>query len=112
MAKQQPHDYYPGMEFPDYEYREFPKMVHPHGVGAKDAAGKLIPGIVVNDQAEEDAVMTTKEAPEREDEVRARLWEIAEIFDIKVDKKWSIPRQREAITAGGGDPDLDPRSAT
>lgn len=110
------HPRYAAMEFPDYEYREYPLMVYP---GAADQAkpygknGKPLAGIVVNNEAEyrealgldadkgatapetvEDKGVTRLKTPEDE---RADLLAEAETAGVQVDKRWSAARIQDAI---------------
>lgn len=74
------------MEFPDYEFVEFPKWVTP-------ADGKAV---LVQTEAEEAAVMGGEEIV-REDDVRADLVAEATLKAVKFDKRWSLERIRNAI---------------
>lgn len=121
MAKEHPR--YANMEWPEYEYREYPKMVYP---GAKnpakpyDAKGRPLRGILVKDEAEEAEVMgepapQQEREPEREtgrlvptgsanverlktpEDEKAELIERAGVLGVQIDKRWSIAKIQDAI---------------
>lgn len=102
------HPLYTGMVFPDYEYREYPKMVYPKGIDAKDDKGKPIPGIVVNNDEEEARVMNTGTPPVREADEIVRLTTLADVKGVQIDKRWGVAKLTAAIEAAGEDPTLDP----
>lgn len=92
--------HYNGMEFPEYEFREYPKWVYPKGTGK--------PGIVVANEDEEVAAMKTGVAPVREADEIKRLIGVADVKGVSVDKTWGVAKLTAAIEAAGFDPALDP----
>jgi len=114
------------MEWPDYEFQEYPKMVYP---GAKDqnkpyvtkpgrAFGKPLGGILVNNEEEErqalslpdeddDSLIETGAPGTRrlvtEDDERTALIERADVLGVQVDKRWSTARLTAAIEAAQGE---------
>ena len=98
-------------EFPDYEYREYPKMVYP---GTKDGKpevngkGQAKKGVVVNNEAEEAEAMSTGETPVREGDEQARLQKLCEINGVQFDKRWGAPKLTKALTEAGHDPTANP----
>jgi hypothetical protein len=89
---------YHNMEFPQYEYHEFPKWVkHP-------VDGKLH---LVHDEREEGTILAAKPLIRDEDE-RARLIKVAEIKGVTVDKRWNAEKLSRAITDAGFDAALNP----
>lgn len=101
----------PPIEFPDYEYSEYPKMVYPGSADGKpkyNGRGQAEEGVIVNSAAEEAEVMSTGEAPVREEDEQARLQVICENLGVKFDKRWGAARLVKAITEAGGDPNQDP----
>lgn len=116
VIKQLPTTVFDRMEFPDYEYQEFPMAV-PYVNGAVqknpyDARGKSHPVVMVNSQEEYDALVggEAKVVPvnpeaaagpsrvETEDDERAALLVRAGQLGIKVDGRWSIERIEKAIS--------------
>lgn len=116
MAREHPR--YADMEFPDYEFREYPKMVYP---GAKDPAkpydgkGRPLRGIQVANEEEERQALgladdgdapkptlvetsapNTSRVQTPEDE-KAQLVQEAEVLGVTIDKRWSIARIQDAI---------------
>lgn len=77
---------YTNMEFPEYEYVEFPKWVTPEG-------GKPT---LVQDEEEEATVMAGAEVVREEDE-RAEVHLEAQNKGVQFDKRWSVQRIRTAI---------------
>ncbi len=89
---------YDNMEFPDYEFREYPKWVRPEGGDA----------VLVQSADEEAELMDTGEAPVREEDERARLVLLAGLRDVQIDKRWSIAKITKAIADAGHDASFDP----
>jgi len=102
------------MEFPPYEFREFPQAVPV--VGGKvmptpyDERGKSHPVVIVESHAELDAlqgpevtlVPVTEGAGhamrvENEDDIRAVLYTQAEQAGVQIDKRWSVARIEETL---------------
>lgn len=119
VRKQIRNTMYDMMEFPPYEFREFPQAIPV--VGGKiqptpyNAKGKLHPVVIVNSQAELDALQGPEvelvpinptqvsaesvQRVETEDDVRAALYRQAEQLGVKIDKKWSVARIEDTIKA-------------
>lgn len=85
---------YDNMEFPPYEYREYPKWV----------------GDVLVENADEEAAATAGSPVVREADEKARLVKVAEIFGVQVDKRWSPEKLAKAISDAGHDPAHDPEA--
>ncbi len=105
-------DRYQKLNFPDYEYREYPKMVYPGSPDGKpvtNGLGQSEPGITVLNAEEEASVMATKAPPVRESDERDRLQMICEVKQVKYDKRWGNDKLVAAIVEAGEDPDFDPR---
>lgn len=92
---------YDNMEFPDYNFMEFPKHVYPNGPDQ--------PYVQVNSPEEEAEAMKNGRVV-REDDEHARLVEVATVKGVKIDRRWKNERLREAIADAGHDPDLDPKA--
>lgn len=78
---------YDHMEFPKYEYREYPKHV-------QNKDGKTV---VVNTEAEEAEITSGAEEIVREDERKADLLVVAEGRGVKVDRRWSADRIQQTL---------------
>lgn len=105
-------DRYEKLNFPDYEYREYPKVVYPHSPDGKPVAngkGQQEGGVTVLNAEEEAAVMATKSLPVRETDELERLHMLCSVKGIKCDKRWGVDRIIAAIVEAGEDPDFDPR---
>ena len=117
VIKQLPTTVFDKMEFPDYEYREFPMAV-PVLAGAiqrspYDARGKSHPVVIVQNQAEYDAlaggdvevvpvnaaVVESAGRVKTEEDEREALYVKADQVGAKIDKRWSIERIESAIEA-------------
>ncbi len=111
--KQLKNTMYDQMEFPEYEFREFPMEV-PYVDGQVmptpyNEKHKPHPTVRVNSQEELDALTagevevipagpdTTAARVRTEDDERAELLLKADQNDIKVDKRWSLERLRLAV---------------
>lgn len=118
MAKRE-HPRYENMDWPDWEFREFPMMIYP---GAPDPRvpvyhtegrqrGKLkFAGLVVNDEDElaralaegEDVATITEDGRQRlttaEDDRQALIAECDE-RGLKIDRRWASARLEDAILA-------------
>lgn len=114
--KQRRNTMYDNMEFPPYQYREFPQAVPV--VGGKvqptpyDSRGKAHPVVIVNSQDELDALMEdgadlTPVNPQdpkgaqrvvTEEDEREALFVRADQLGVKVDKRWSTERIQRAIS--------------
>lgn len=106
-------DRYQKLNFPDYEYREFPKVVYPDGVDGKpktNGTGQAESGITVLNAEEEAAVMASKAPPVRASDELERLQAICEVKGIKYDKRWGHDRLVTTIEEAGEDPTFDPRA--
>lgn len=116
MAREHPR--YANMEFPDYEYREFPMMVYPGAPDQKKPYGKNgrpLRGVIVNDEAEYAKVMTAEAGAKpvlvstgaagvervqsAEDERLAALKNARELGIPNVDGRWSLARIESAVDA-------------
>lgn len=111
--KQRQNTIYDNMEFPDYEFREFPMTVPVvDGKVQKtpyDANHKAHPVVVVNDQSELDdlmgpgAVMVEVAAGsarlQNEDDIRAALYIQADQAGVTIDKRWTVARIEETLRA-------------
>lgn len=106
------HPNYARMEFPEYEFREFPKMLYPSN--ADDpftpvyTKGVPCEGIIVNDEEEQMAVLATLAPPVREADERKRLIALAEVDGVTIDKRWSLAKITAAIEGAGFDPTANP----
>jgi hypothetical protein len=89
---------YHTMEFPPYEYREFPMWVKHPETGAD---------VLVHDERERDVVLAAKPLIREEDE-KVRLIKVAELAGVQVDKRWGNDRLAKAIADAGYDPDHNP----
>ena len=94
------HPIYARMDFPAYEYREYPKFI------GTDPANRTV-GVIVNDEDEEAQVRAGTPVV-READARARLIAVAEVHGVQHDKRWSVKRLTDAITDAGFDADEDP----
>lgn len=106
---------YDHMEFPPYEFNEFPMAVPVvDGVVQKtpyDAKRKAHPVVIVNSEEELEALMqdqadlvpvnpdavVTAQRVKTEDDERDELYLRAEQLGVKVDKRWSIERIQKAL---------------
>jgi hypothetical protein len=121
MAQEQPitikqpqNTIYDKMEFPGYEFREFPAAVPV--VGGKvmptpyDERGKSHPVVIVESQAELDALQGPEVTlvpvtegsghamrVENEDDIRKVLYVQAEQAGVTIDKRWSVARIEDAL---------------
>jgi hypothetical protein len=95
-----------------HEFSEYPKMVYPKSEDGKtptyNGRGQAEDGIIVNDEAEEAAVMATSKPPVREDEEIARLQKVCETKGVKYDRRWGVKKLTSAVEDAGFDPALDP----
>lgn len=82
---------YENMEFPDYEYQEYPMAIT---VGA-DEAGRPIQQIAENE--EERAKLETGAEVVREADVRENLIQQCTNRGIQIDKRWTTDRIQRAI---------------
>lgn len=119
MAREHPR--YADMEFPEYEWQEFPRMVYPGAPDQKkpyDKKGRPLKGVIVNDDAEMAAALgTVEDAPEPEfvpaaggaerlktaEDEKAELLEEAEVLGVQVDKRWGVAKIQDAIDAHKND---------
>lgn len=115
VRKQIQNTIYDTMEFPAYEFREFPMAVPVvDGVVQKtpyDAKRKAHPVVIVHSEEELDALLAneaelvpvnadavvTAQRLKTEDDERDALYVRAEQLGVKVDKRWSIERIQKAI---------------
>jgi hypothetical protein len=102
------HPVYARMDFPAYEFTEYPKMVYPGGMKS-NGLGQTEPGVIVND-ADEEAIAMAGHAVVREEDERARLLKVAEVKGVTVDKRWGVDRLTAAIKDAGFDAAMDPFS--
>ncbi len=79
-----------------YEFVEYPKHV--------TIDGKVI---VCNDEDEEAQALASGKVVREEDE-RARMIAVADLYEIKVDKRWGLDKMAKAIRDAGHDPEHDP----
>lgn len=79
------------------DYQEYPKFIRREN-------GRS----VIAQSAEEEDRLTAGEPVVREADERARLFKVAEVKDVKIDKRWALDRIRQTITDAGFDPDLNP----
>lgn len=100
------HPVYARMDFPAYEFCEYPKMVYPNGM-KPNGTGQTPAGVLVNDAEEEATAMAGAKIVREEDE-RVRLLKVAEVKGVTVDKRWGNEKLVSAITAAGHDATLDP----
>jgi hypothetical protein len=103
----------PNIDFPDYEFVEYPKMVYPGSSDGKpktNGKGQSEPGVLVNNAAEEAEVMATGAAPVRDEDEQARLQTLCEINGVQFDKRWGAAKLTKALTEAGHDPTADPFS--
>lgn len=91
------HPLYASMEFPDYQYEEYPKHIN-HADGSFT---------VVNNEAEEELALADKPIVREEDE-RKRLIALADVHKITVDRRWNTTKLAQAIQVGGFDPSTNP----
>lgn len=82
-------DHYPHIDFPRYSYVEFPKWID-----LPDGTQKL-----VQDEAEEEAVLAGARTRAEEQDERDALLQAAEVRGLKVDRRWSTERVRAALDA-------------
>lgn len=114
--KQKSNTMYDAMEFPPYEFHEFPMAVPVVGGVVMDSpydpkTRKSYPVVIVADQDELDAlkgpgvslVSVTDDAGsttmrvESEDDIRKVLYVQAEQAGVQIDKRWSVPRIEDAL---------------
>ncbi len=117
------HPRYASMDFPDYEYQEFPRMIYPGAADQKKPYGKdgkPLKGIIVHNEDEERIALGLPTEPDPEEAPRARpvlvetgspgisrletpedqkaaLLQEADVLGLTVDKRWSIARLQDAI---------------
>lgn len=107
------HTVYDSMQFPDYEFREFPMGIPVHNGKIMDSPydgnHKAYPVVIVESQAELEALRgpevtlvpvkagDTTMRVESEDDVRAALYIQAEQTGATIDKTWSVPRIEDTI---------------
>lgn len=114
--KQRRNTAFDNMEFPPYQYREFPQAVPVVGGVVQptpyDRRGKAHPVVIVNSQDELDALMgdgadLTPVNPQdpkgaqrvvTEEDEREALFIRADQLGVKVDKRWSTERIQRAIS--------------
>ena len=114
MAQNQ-HTAFDKIEFPPYQFREYPKAIPVDETGAPVddqyvAAGKRRVQrdvVIVRSKREEDAlrgpgVTTVEVGPgqfrvENEDDARQVLFEQAEVRGINIDRSWSVERIEQAL---------------
>lgn len=89
---------YHNMEFPQYEFVEFPKWVKSPVTGED---------VLVADEREEAVIMASKPLVREADEI-ARLQKVAEIKGVQFDKRWGVKRLTDAIETAGHDAALNP----
>lgn len=82
---------YENMEFPDYEFQEYPKAIT---VG-KDENGRPIQQIANNE--DEEAALSKGEEVVREADVRENLIRVAGQRGVQIDKRWSTERIQRAL---------------
>lgn len=113
MAREHPR--YANMEFPDYEYREYPKMIYPGAPDPRkpyDKNGKPLKGILVQDEDEERRVLqkdanllpTISPGVQRVQtpaDEKTELLERAKVMGVQVDARWSVARIQDAIDSHG-----------
>ncbi|MCH9838720.1 hypothetical protein K0U83_23855 [bacterium] len=102
------HPLYPKIEFPTWQFREFPMAVpmkngKPSLDTPYDAKGKALPVVVVNTQEEYDDLVGGAEVVAEEsrlmteDDERKTLYQDAENCGAVIDKRWTVERIRKAI---------------
>lgn len=92
------HPTYANIQFPDYEYREYPKWVS----RKLDDGAKSDPVLVHSE--EEERVLQGGGEVVRTDELKATLIEQAKTMGVMIDKRWSPERLRAAMKAAGVEP--------
>lgn len=91
---------YENMKFKEYEYEEYPKWID-----LSDGTR-----VLVKDEDEELSAATNDKAPVDQVAERARLLAVAELHDVKIDKRWSLERIAQTITDAGFDASHDPNA--
>lgn len=81
-------------------YQEYPKHIYPDAENPRHY-------VVVNSEAEEEALMQTGAVVRDADEKR-RLCAVGEVKGVPIDKRWSAERMTKAIEDAGHDAALDP----
>lgn len=82
-------DHYPHIDFPPYQFQS-----HPKWIDLPDGTQKL-----VQDEAEEEAVLAGARTRAEEQDERDALLQAAEVRGLKVDRRWSTERVRAALDA-------------
>lgn len=82
------------------EFQEYPKHVYPDLSEPKKY-------VVVHSEEQEHAALGGQPVVQEDDE-RKRLLALAEVKDVKIDKRWSIPKMAKAIDDAGFDSTLNP----
>lgn len=126
VRKQIPNTVYDHMEFPAYEFEEWPQAVPVNDAGElqptpyqpplKSGKVEAWPVVIVHSQAELDALrgpevtlVPVSEAGgnalrvEGEDDIRKALYIQAEQAGVKIDKKWSVARIEDALRTAAAD---------
>lgn len=102
------HPIYANIQFPDHEYREYPKHIAKElsvDVDGKPIGRKGVDDFVlVNDENEERIAQGGGEVI-RTDELKATLIEQAKAMGVMIDKRWSPERLRAAMKAAGVTPE-------
>lgn len=99
---------YAGMNFPEYEFREYPKFIQTDRKKDPRTGEFTVVGVTVNSATEEAEVTKTGKAPEREEDERARLLKVAKQNEINVDARWGAAKIEAALVAAKVDIDHDP----
>ena len=109
---QNKHTVFDAIEFPPYEFHEFPMTVPVNDDGSVadspyDERHKLKPVVIVQNQAELDAlkgpdvvliaVGDGSSRVQSEADIRAVLYEQAETRGVRIDKAWSVERIEKAL---------------
>lgn len=100
MHIQATHPIYNNIDFPQFEYQEYPKLIY------NDPANPSA-FVKVNNEDEEAAVLAGGRVLREEDE-RGRLVALAEVKGVQIDKRWKPERIAAAIKDAGHDPQADP----
>lgn len=120
MARRE-HPRYENMEWPDWEYIEFPMMIYPgaadprvpeYHINKKGRRVMTYPGVIVHSDEELDGVLkgeieldaVTGEILTEEDTRKALIRE-CEIQGLLVDKRWGIPKLQAALDEAAKGPE-------
>lgn len=99
---------YEGIEFGEYEFKEYPKFIQTGEKVDLSTKTKTPTGVLVYSEAEEAALTATGKPPVRDEDERTRLLKVAKQAGVEVDARWGLPKIEAALVAAKIDTDHDP----